>query len=211
MGDVVNIKPLDLAENQSFVADCCRFFEGILCEANMKRKYGFTDNVWERLGDDTALLGAVEEEKIRRVRTGQQKRERAQVFVTAAPDVMSKILLDDAQSPRHRIDAAASLDKFAANPADSMPTTSDRFIITINLGADHVEHFNKSIAINADDTPDGGSATPVKTSAPTHTGYRQVDHEGLTDKKPTTHKPVGLITDSRSAYDIALASLMEKG
>ena len=50
MGDVVDIKPTRLDENHAFVADCCRFQEGILTEANMKLKYGFADKVWERLG-----------------------------------------------------------------------------------------------------------------------------------------------------------------
>jgi hypothetical protein len=158
MGDVVNIKPISLEEDHSFVQDCCRFAEGILSEANMKRKYGFADAIWENLGSNGKLLAAVEDEKIRRVRTGQQKRERAQVLVVAAPDVMSKILLDDAQSPRHRIDAAASLDKFAANGPESAPA-SDRFVITINLGSD-VLHFDKSIAVDVNDVDPNDTSMP---------------------------------------------------
>ena len=113
-------------------------------------------DLWEKLGDYDALLGAIEAEKIRRIRTGQQKRERAQVLVTA-PDVVSAIMFDSAQNSRHRLDAAASLNKFAANPSDSTPAAaSERFVITINLGADLngnpiIEKYDKSISINADD------------------------------------------------------------
>ena len=37
-----------------------------------------------------------------------------------------------------------------------------RFEITINLGADHIEHYSKSIAIDPDDTdPNGIDTTDV--------------------------------------------------
>jgi hypothetical protein len=206
MGDVVDLKPVNLAENHDFVADCCRFQEGILTEANMKLKYRFADSIWEKLGDNEGLLEAVEAEKVRRIRTGQQKRERAQVLVTKAPDVVSAIMLDPAANARHRIDAAASLDKFAANPADSMPTTSDRFIITINLGADHVEHYNKSISINADDV----APSDIEVE-PTHTGYKPVTHEGLPDKRPIKtieHEP-GRV--EKTPEQVALEAMMNRG
>ena len=66
IGHVVDIKPTRLDENHAFVADCCRYQEGILSEANMKLKYGFADKIWADLGDNTALLEAVEDEKIRK-------------------------------------------------------------------------------------------------------------------------------------------------
>jgi hypothetical protein len=76
MGDVVDLKPVHLEENHGFVSDCCRFQEGILTEANMRLKYrSFAESVWTDLGSNEKLLAAVEEEKIRRIRTGQQKRE----------------------------------------------------------------------------------------------------------------------------------------
>ena len=58
-------------------------------------------------------------------------------------------MLDDAQSARHRIDLAKALDTFASNGPETAPA-SDRFVITINLNGD-VEHYDKSITINADD------------------------------------------------------------
>jgi hypothetical protein len=163
MGDVVDLKPIRLEENHEFVADCCRFQEGILTEANMKRKYGFANDVWERLGDDATLLGAVEDEKIRRVRTGLQKRERAQGLITKAPAILDSIMSDTSASPRHRVDAIKQLDAFTGNPQEGAPL-ADRFVITINLGADHVEVYNKSISINADDgEPDDGRFVPQRS------------------------------------------------
>ena len=155
MGDVVNIKPIRLEENQDFVRDCCRFQEGLLTEARMKMKYGFADGVWEKLGDDMTLLEAVEDEKLRRIRDGSSKREKSQALVVKAPDVLGKIMDDDNQSARHRIDSCKVLNDLASNgPGQSAPA-ADRFIISINLsgdGVDHVLHFDKSIAITAGDT-----------------------------------------------------------
>jgi hypothetical protein len=133
-----------LEENSEFVADCCRFSEGILSEANMKRKYGFANNVWENLGGNAAVLAAVEDEKIRRIRSGQQKREKSQKLIVTAPEILDGIMNDPGASPRHRVDAIKTRDSFAANGPEGVPA-ADRFIIQINLGED-VLKFNKSIA-----------------------------------------------------------------
>jgi len=161
MGNVVNPQgqPLNLEDNHEFISDCCRFFENLLSEAAMRRKYRFSDDVWERLGSDEKLIEAVEAEKIRRIRDGSSKRERAQLLVTKAPDVLSGIMLDPAASPKHKIDSAKVLDQFAANGPEAAPA-ADRFVITINLGAD-VLKFDKSIAIDANDVdPNDTSTTP---------------------------------------------------
>jgi hypothetical protein len=91
MGDVVELhgQPAHLEENQEFVADCCRYAENILSEAAVKKKYHFSDEVWTKLGEDDALVEKIEAEKIRRIRDGSSKREKAQVLVVKAPDVLS--------------------------------------------------------------------------------------------------------------------------
>jgi hypothetical protein len=140
---------------------------------------------------------------------------------------------------------ARALDDFASKgPEAAAAAAADRFIITINLGADHVETYNKSISINAEDVVPGDviatpqrplpvankrwdsdgddcnnvvaapvieretskkpAKTPVKTPI-AHQSTGAVEHEAI------VHAPVEIITDSRSAYEIALASLMEKG
>ena len=149
MGEVVELKPTRLEDNLEFVADCCRFAEKILSEANMKRKYGFADSVWENLGSNATLLAAVEDEKIRRIRSGQQKRERAQALIVKGPDILDSIASDVSASPRHRVDALRTLDGMTNGPGDTAPA-SDRFQITIVLNADdpsapHTLHFDKSI------------------------------------------------------------------
>jgi hypothetical protein len=147
--------PTSLIENHDFITDCARYAEGLLTEKEVKKKHHFDAATWEQLGENDALVEAIEAEKLRRIRNGQAKRELAQKHVVKAPDVLSGIMLDANASPKHRIDSAKVLDQFAANGPQSAPA-GDRFIITINLGTDVsgaevVEHYNKSIAINADD------------------------------------------------------------
>jgi hypothetical protein len=142
--------PTSILENHGFIADCARFAEGLLSEKEVKRKHHFDDATWARLGEDDVLVEAIEAEKVRRIRDGSAKRERAQQLVVKAPDVLGGIMMDGSASPKHRIDASKTLDQFAGNGPESAPA-AERFIITINLGTD-VEHYNKSIAINANDT-----------------------------------------------------------
>jgi hypothetical protein len=151
--------PTSLIENHEFITDCARYAEGLLTEKEVKKKHHFDDVTWERLGEDDALVEAIEAEKSRRVRSGLAKRELAQKHVVKAPDVLNTIMLDCAASPKHRIDSAKVLDQFAANGPETAPA-ADRFIITINLSADgsnpdaNVFHFDKPLAVGPDDTKD---------------------------------------------------------
>jgi hypothetical protein len=120
MGDVVDLKPVSLVDNQELIRDCCRFQEGILSEANMRRKYGFAESVWQDLGEDSALLSAVEEEKLRRMRSGTSKREKAQLHVMRAPDVAAEIMLNESANHRHRLDACKVLEDSVAPTARKM-------------------------------------------------------------------------------------------
>ena len=59
-----------------------------------------------------------------------------------------------ARAPRHRVDALKVLDGMASTGGEAAAGQSDRFIITINLsgdGVDHVLHFDKSIKPDAFD------------------------------------------------------------
>ena len=87
------------------------------------------------------------------------KRELAQKHVVKAPDVLNTIMLDPAASPKHRIDSAKVLDQFAANGLEAAPA-ADRFVITINLGAD-VLKFDKSIAIDPNDVDPNDTNTKM--------------------------------------------------
>jgi hypothetical protein len=144
-----------LEDNSELVQDCCRYQEGILSEANMRRKWGFAESVWENLAENTALLSAVEEEKLRRMRSGTAKKEKAQLHVLKAPDVAAKIMLDENANNRHRLDACKVLDDFSATGPQAAPA-ADRFIIHIDLTGDsgtrHVEVYDKAISIDPNDT-----------------------------------------------------------
>jgi hypothetical protein len=197
MGDVADLKSVSLADNQELIRDCCRFQEGILSEANMRRKYGFAESVWENLGDDSALLESVEEEKLRRMRSGTAKKEKAQLHVMRAPDVAAKIMLDENANNRHRLDACKVLDDFSATGPASTPA-SDRFIITINLGADLngnpiVEKYDKSIKIGVNDADpwnDDAGVAPAQAAI-------------------TANKPAAAA--NKSPEELALESLMLLG
>jgi len=141
--------PTSLIENHEFITDCARYAEGLLSEQDVKKKYRFDYDTWARLGENDALVEAIEAEKTRRIRNGNTKRERAQKLVAQAPRVLGDIMLDANASPKHRIDASKTLDAFAANGPEAT-AAADRFIITINLGSD-VERYSKSIAVNPND------------------------------------------------------------
>ena len=150
MGEIVDIKPARLDENHEFVADCCRFQEGILTEKAVRKKYRLADDVWEQAGEDDVLVRAIELESVRRIRDGSAKREKSQQLVIKAPEVLSGILLDDTANARHRIDSAKTLNEFASTGAAAAAGQSDKFIIQINLGSDTLT-FNKSIAPDVND------------------------------------------------------------
>lgn len=150
MSDVVNFQiSLDSDLGRELIVDCVRFAEGLLDERAIRKKYRFDDSAWEALGSNDALIEAVEAEKVRRIRDGSTKREKAQQLVVQAPGVLGGIMLDASASPRHRVDAIRTLDGFAANGPAGAPA-SDRFQITINLGAD-VLKFDRSIEVNPHD------------------------------------------------------------
>ena len=116
MGDVVSFPILlDSDLGRELIVDCARFREGLLDEKSIRKKYRLTDDVWEKLAEDDALIRAIEDETLRRIRDGSAKREKAQLLVAKAPDVLSDILLDNTANARHRIDSCKVLNEFAAN------------------------------------------------------------------------------------------------
>ena len=90
MGEAVDLhgQPAHPEDDLEFVADCCRYAENILSEEVVRKKWHFDTATWARLGDNEKLIEAIEAEKVKRVRSGQQKRARAQVLVVQAPDVL---------------------------------------------------------------------------------------------------------------------------
>src|SRR5215471_12005309 len=82
--------PQSLIDNLEFITDLARYAEGLLSEQQVKKKHRLPDDVWTRLGEDDALVEAIEAEKVRRVRNGQAKREKAQQLVVQACDVLGE-------------------------------------------------------------------------------------------------------------------------
>jgi hypothetical protein len=124
-----------LLADTEFVADLARYSEKLLTEKFIRRKYNLTDDAWEHLGDDDALVDAIENEKLRRIRNGLSKRERAQKHIVKGPDILEKIMSDESQNSRHRVDAVKALDAIADPGPQAVPTT-DRFFIQIDLTQD---------------------------------------------------------------------------
>src|SRR5262245_15726244 len=114
--------------------------------AQVRKRFRFDDDTWKRLGENDALVEAIEAEKERRIRNGESAREKAQALFVQAPGVLGGIMNDDSASPRHRIESVREIRQIAANGPEAAPA-SDRFVITINLG-DDVLKFDKSIEIN---------------------------------------------------------------
>jgi hypothetical protein len=126
----------NLVSNHEFISDCCRFFENLMTEAAMRRKYtSLTERDWERLGSDERLIAEVELEKARRIRSGATKREKAQSLIAEAVDILGGIALDPKENARHRIDATKALDALADPGPTHAPDSSERFTIRIDLTA----------------------------------------------------------------------------
>jgi hypothetical protein len=155
MGDVVNFPiPLNEERRREFVSDMAQFADGTLEEKFLRRKYRLDDATWEHLGSDDSLVEEIENEKLRRIRTGESARQKAQKHFVDAPDVYFGILKDERANPKHRLEAGKELRVTAANGPEAVPD-SDRFQITIVLsadGTDHVEHYDKAITIDTDPT-----------------------------------------------------------
>src|SRR5262249_1629298 len=101
-------------ENDELVADLARFSENILTEKQVRQRHHlFDEGTWIAMAEDDLLVEMVEAERVRRIRNGAAKRELAQKHVGTAPDGLNKILTDEKASPKHRIDAAKTLDTFA--------------------------------------------------------------------------------------------------
>jgi hypothetical protein len=149
MGDIVSF-PTHL-EDDELIENLARFADGTLSEAAVKSRHHLSNEDWAALGESDRLVELVEACKLRRIRTGATKRERAQIEIVDAPPILGGIMRDPNANERHRIDSIKALDALASTGAEAAAAGA-RFEITINLGADHIEHYSKSIAIDPDDT-----------------------------------------------------------
>jgi hypothetical protein len=125
-----------LLDNFELIQDLARYGEGLFTRDQVKKKWRklISNEMWNELGNDDAIVDAIEAEKVRRIRDGSAKREKAQQHVVAAPDILNGIMSDPKQSAKHRIDSAKALDQFAGNPSEA--EQQDRIVIRIDMGAD---------------------------------------------------------------------------
>jgi hypothetical protein len=172
-----------LLENQDFITDFARYSEAILDEKFLRRKYKFDPGVWERLGSDEVLIERIEDERLRRQRSGESKREIAQKHIIKAPAILDSIMSDPSANNRHRVDAIKTLDAIAAPPAQTPAADASRFVIQINLGTDAdgreiVEHYNKPRAIGISDDGSSIDAAPQELVAITTKNRSGSDSDG---------------------------------
>ena len=96
--------------------DCARYPDRFADEREREDGMRRWNRLMALIEEDDHGCGA---EKVRRIRSGSAKRERAQQLVVQAPNVLGDIMLDASASPKHRIDSAKALDAFAANGPES--------------------------------------------------------------------------------------------
>ena len=125
-----------LIDNFELISDLARYGEGLFTREQVKKKWRklITNEMWDALGSNDELVDAIEAEKVRRVRDGSFKRERAQQHITKGPDILESIMSDPKQSAKHRIDSAKALDHFAGNAPDAA-VERDRIVIHIDMSA----------------------------------------------------------------------------
>jgi hypothetical protein len=162
MGDIVDLKPAHL-EDDELVENLARYADGTLTEAQVKSRHHLSNEDWMAMGESDRLVELVEAAKLRRIRSGATKRERAQIEIVDGPPILGKIMRDPGANARHVIDAVKTLDTLASNGAEA--AAGARFEITINLGADHIEHYSKSIAIDPNDTDPNEIDAPAVVAA----------------------------------------------
>ena len=122
-----------------------RAAEGLIDDKMLQEVYKISPADWKNIAENKALADAIRDEGRRRVRSGQRAKEAAQGIFVKAPTVLDSIMSDERASPRHRIEAAREIRQVAIGSGDeSTAEATERFTITINLGAD-VEPFKLDV------------------------------------------------------------------
>jgi len=135
-----------LLDDDEFLSDFVRFSAGILEEKFLRRKYHFFDERdWERLGADDRLAERIENRRLQKTRDGSLKRELAQKHIIRGVATLASIMEDPTANHRHVVDAIKTLDSLADPGPTHAPDSSERFVITINLGNDEKIKIDKAI------------------------------------------------------------------
>jgi hypothetical protein len=137
--------PLNSDVGGAFVSDAARNRERLFSDQRLTEKYGLTMSAWEEIARNPTFRLAVDAEFERRIFNGDAARESAAKLFAEAPEVLGTILRDNHASPKHRIDAAKELRATAQPGAEKAGDDSDRFVISINLGADQKIVIDKEV------------------------------------------------------------------
>jgi len=145
--------PLNSDVGGALITDLARNKERLFSDQQVCEKYDISKSAWTEIIQSKAIRLAVNAEHERRMLNGDGAREAAAKQFTKAPEVLGKILENEQNSPKHRIDAARELRATANVGAEKSADDVDRVHIVINLGADQRLEFNKQVApINPDQT-----------------------------------------------------------
>src|SRR5262249_49656683 len=128
--------PLTSDVGSAFISDCARNRERLFSDDQLQEKYDINPRNWNDIIKNKPLRLAISRECERRMLNGDGAREAAAKQFTKAPAVLGGILEDQAANPRHRIEAAKELRATARIEDEKSTDTTDRFIISINLGND---------------------------------------------------------------------------
>ena len=95
MADIVDLQGRPIAiEDDELIENLARFADGTLSEAAVKARHHLSNEEWAALGESDRLVELVEACKLRRIRTGATKRERAQIEIVDGPPILGKIMRD---------------------------------------------------------------------------------------------------------------------
>jgi len=150
-----------LRDNFEFVTDMARFSENLAgySQKDLRRKWKFTKETWTAPGNDDRLVEKIEAEKLRRVRDGSFKREKAQQLIVKGPEILDGIATSPKASDKHKIDALKVLNDFSGNGPQAA-AEQDRVVVVIDLGGDTKLTFNKAVK------PDPNDLDPINGPLP---------------------------------------------
>src|SRR5258708_4191339 len=118
MNEVVDLKPVPI-EDDELVEDLARFADGTLTEKQVRARHRLNDTAWRAMGESDRFVELIEAAKLRRIRTGTTKRERAQLEIIDAPPILGKIMRSPESNARHVIDSVKALDGLATGGAEA--------------------------------------------------------------------------------------------
>ena len=91
MGEVIDLRGQSAhLEDDELIENLARFADGTLSEAAVKARHHLTNEDWAAMGENDRLVELVEAAKLRRIRTGATKRERAQIEIVDGPPILGK-------------------------------------------------------------------------------------------------------------------------